>query len=45
MKKMVPNSNGYATTLQSGVQETYNFSYNFQGQYTLPADANYPLII
>ena len=44
MKKMVPNSNGYAIqALQSGVQETYNFSYNFQGQYTLPPDANSPI--
>ena len=44
MKKMVPNSNGYAIqALQSGVSETYNFSYNFQGQYTLPPDANSPI--
>ena len=24
-------------------QESYNFSYNFQGQYTLPPDANSPI--
>ena len=25
------------------VQESFNFSYNFQGQYTLPVDANSPI--
>ena len=39
MKKMIPNSSGTAIpALQSGVQESYNFSANFQGQYTLPVD-------
>ena len=44
MKKMIPSSSGQAIpALQSGVQESYNFSYNFQGQYTLPPDANSPI--
>ena len=44
MKKMIPSSSGTAIpALQAGVQESFNFSYNFQGQYTLPVDANSPI--
>ena len=44
MKKMIPSSSGTAIpALQTGVQESFNFSYNFQGQYTLPVDANSPI--
>ena len=44
MKKMLPNASGYVINpLQSGVQQNYDFSYTFQGSYTLPADANSPV--
>ena len=44
MKKMLPNASGYVINpLQAGVQQTYDFSYTFQGNYTLPADANSPV--
>ena len=41
---MLPDANGYAINpLQSGVTQTYDFSYTFQGNYSLPADANAPI--
>ena len=45
MKKMIPSSERHCNpALQTGVQESYSFSYNFQGQYTLPPiDANSPI--
>ena len=44
MKKMLPNASGYVINpLQAGVQQSYDFSYTFQGNYTLPADANSPV--
>ena len=44
MKKMLPDANGYAINpLQSGVTQTYDVSYTFQGNYSLPADANAPI--
>lgn len=44
MKKMLPDANGYAINpLMSGVTQTYDFSYTFQGNYSLPADANAPI--
>jgi hypothetical protein len=44
MKKMLPNAGGYSINpLQAGVQVVENFSYTFQGNYTLPADANSPV--
>ena len=43
MKKMVNGSSGYTIpALQGGIQQTYDFSYTFQGQYNLPANANTP---
>ena len=44
MKKMLPDAGGYSINpLQAGVQLVENFSYTFQGNYTLPADANSPV--
>ena len=44
MKKMLPDAGGYSINpLQAGVQVIENFSFTFQGNYTLPADANTPI--
>ena len=44
MKKMLPDAGGYSINpLQAGVQVIENFSFTFQGNYTLPADANSPI--
>jgi len=44
MKKMLPDAGGYSINpLQAGVQVVENFSYTFQGNYTLPPDANSPV--
>ena len=44
MKKMLPDAGGYSINpLQAGVQVIENFSFTFQGNYTLPSDANSPI--
>ena len=44
MKKMVPGSSGSnLNSLQDGVQRVENLSYTFNGNYTLPPDANSPV--
>ena len=44
MKKMLPDAGGYSINpLQAGVQVIENFSFTFQGNYPLPADANTPI--
>jgi hypothetical protein len=44
MKKMLPNASGTSiASLQSSVQQTVSKSYNFNGSYVLPADAQTPV--
>ena len=44
MKKMVPGSTGFNLgSLTDGQTVVENFSYTFQGSYTLPPDANNPI--
>jgi len=44
VKKMLPNENGTAiASLQSGIQQTLNEQYTFQGTYILPPDASLPV--
>ncbi len=44
MKKMLPNANGTSIgTILTGQPLTYEFSYTFQGNYRLPANANSPI--
>ena len=44
MKKMLPNSNGNSiSALQAGVAQTVSQSYDFNGSYRLPNDAQSPI--
>ncbi len=44
MKKMLPNASGTSiASLQSSVQQTVSKSYNFNGSYVLPANAQTPI--
>ena len=44
MKKMLPDASGTSiASLQSSVQQTVSKSYNFNGSYVLPADAQTPV--
>ena len=43
MKKKIPSSDRTNIPPLQSCAESYNFSYNFQGQYTLPLDANSPI--